>query len=320
MPTTPSSETSSIYFDAPLPPFHMSTLPQDLDKPVTQREGGDEQPTIADTRHDADKGGKPVHPNGSEGWLPTAELPAEPSSPTHTGPILRKAEDAPSIDSSTSSVPKNTFNRGASVNRTASVSKRSVFTNADGNPVVGSAFIGGAATTGPNAKAEPDESLHHRAAFADASLSAKQLSKIQKTEAKDSRRLSKIIKTEGKVEKQALGVAIQELSELQNVQKVAIKHESQAHTAHARALAILQKNEASFLAARTKYEMAQAQLHAEAEILEISRNNAHEATEHMQEKSQEVDSLRTMFGVDEREREVKLVELTQRRSKHAWRW
>ncbi len=54
----------------------------------------------------------------------------KPVSPTHTGPILRP----PSIDSSTSSAPKNTLNRGASVNRTASVSKRSVFTNADGNP------------------------------------------------------------------------------------------------------------------------------------------------------------------------------------------
>ncbi|KAK0469705.1 uncharacterized protein EV420DRAFT_1634123 [Desarmillaria tabescens] len=310
MPATPSSETSSIYFDAPLIPFNMSAAPQEF----IQGEGADEQPITTG------KGGKALHPNGSEGWLPAAELPPEHVSPTHTGPILRNAEDAPSIGTSTSSVPKNTLNRGASVNRTASVSKRSVFTNADGNPIAGSAFIGGAATTGPNAKAEPDESLYYRAAEADASLSAKQLSKIQKTEAKDSKRLSKIIKAEGKVEKRALGVAIQELSELQNVQKAAVKRESQAHTAHARALAALQKNEAAFLAARTKYEIAQAQLHAEAETLEISRNNAREATEHMQEKSQEVDGLRTMFGIDEREREVKLVELTPKKSKHAWKW
>ncbi len=155
--------------------------------------------------------------------------------------------------------------------------------------------------------------------------------------AKDSKRLSKIIKTEGKVEKQALGVAIRELSELQTVQKAAIKVisntiffddssffctqlESQAHTAHARALAALQKAEAAFHAARTKYETAQAQLQAETETLNSSRNNAREATEHMQEKSQEVDGLRTMFGVDEREREVKLVELTPKKSKNGWKW
>ncbi|KAK0223287.1 hypothetical protein IW262DRAFT_1268641 [Armillaria fumosa] len=255
-----------------------------------------------------------IHPNGSEGWLPAADILAEPASPAH--PIRH----APSIVSSTSSVPKNTLNRGASVNRAASVSKRSVFTNADGNPIAGSAFIGGAATTGPNAKAEPDESLHHRAASADALLSEKQLAKIQKIEAKDSKRLSKIIKTEGKVEKQALGVAIRELSELQTVQKAAIKRESQAHTAHARALAAVQKTEAAFHAARTKYETAQAQLQAETETLDSSRNNAREATEHVQEKSQEVDCLRTMFGVDEREREVRLIELTPRKSKHAWKW
>ncbi len=165
MPAPPSSETSSVYFDAPLTPFHMSAPPQDIDKPPTH---GDEQPTT----------GKPIHPNGSEGWLPAADLLDEPVSPTHTGPILRP----PSIDSSTSSAPKNTLNRGASVNRTASVSKRSVFTNADGNPIAGSAFIGGAAMTGPNAKAEPDESLHHRAASADALLSEKQQAKIQKIE------------------------------------------------------------------------------------------------------------------------------------------
>ncbi|KAK0193844.1 hypothetical protein F5146DRAFT_405596 [Armillaria mellea] len=289
MAAPPSSETSSIYFDAPLTPTHMSAH-NDIDKPI--------------------------HPNGSEGWLPAADILAEPASPAHTGPIHRP----PSINSSSSSVPKNTLTRGASVNRTASVSKRSVFTNADGNPIAGSAFIAGAATTGPNAKAEPDESLHHRAASADALLSEKQLAKIQKIEAKDSKRLSKIIKTEGKVEKQALGVAMRELSELQTVQKSAIKRESQAHTAHARALAAVQKTEAAFHAARTKYETAQAQLQAEMETLDSSRNNAREATEHVQEKSQEVDGLRTMFGVDEREREVKLVELSPKKSTHAWKW
>lgn len=70
-----------------------------------------------------------------------------------------------------------------------------------------------------------------------------------------------------------------------------------------------QKLETAYLAARTKYESTQAQLHAEAEALETCRNSARELTERIQEKSQEVDSLRVMMSVDEREREVKLGQL-----------
>jgi hypothetical protein len=40
---------------------------------------------------------------------------------------------------------------------------------------------------------------------------------------KEGKRLSKIIKQEGKVEKQALEVAINELGELQKIQKSAVK-------------------------------------------------------------------------------------------------
>lgn len=87
------------------------------------------------------------------------------------------------------------------------------------------------------------------------------------------------------------------------------QREAKVHTTHSKALSVFQKHEAVYLAARTKYETAQAQLNSEAEALDISRSNAREATERMQEKSQEVDSLRTMFGVDARERAAKLDEL-----------
>jgi hypothetical protein len=58
---------------------------------------------------------------------------------------------------------------------------------------------------------------------------------------------------------------------------------------------------------------------AEQETLDIARNAAVEATTKMQEKSQEVDSLRQTFGVDERERAVKISELTSSKSKSRWR-
>jgi hypothetical protein len=117
---------------------------------------------------------------------------------------------------------------------------RSMFTNAGGQAVNGSTFIAGAATTGPNSTAEADGNLHRRAASADASLTPKQRSKIEKSEgtsfssrndviwinittAKDSKRLSKIIKEEAKAEKKALSVALTELAEIQKLQKQAIK-------------------------------------------------------------------------------------------------
>ena len=99
---------------------------------------------------------------------------------------------------------------------------------------------------------------------------------------------------------------------------IVFQRESKAHTAHSKTVSNFQKVEAAFLAARAKMEIAQAQLNAEAETLDIARSNAREATEAMQEKSQEVDALRTMFGVDAREREVKLVQLNGKKSRGGW--
>ena len=56
-------------------------------------------------------------------------------------------------------------------------------------------------------------------------------------------------------------------------------------------------------------------MNAEQENLEIARNAAVEATAKMQEKTQEVEALRQTYGVDERERAVKIGELTRSTSK-----
>lgn len=96
--------------------------------------------------------------------------------------------------------------------------------------------------------------------------------------------------------------------------------EAKAHTSHTKVLTEFQKLEAIFLAARAKYEAAQARLHSEEETLEIVRNNARDATERLQEKSQEVDSLRTMYGVDERERAAKLAEISAKSAEHKSSW
>ena len=60
-------------------------------------------------------------------------------------------------------------------------------------------------------------------------------------------------------------------------------------------------------------------MNSEAEALEITRANAREVTERIQDKAQEVDRLRTVQGVDEREREARLVQLTGSKSVSRWR-
>ncbi|KAJ7261825.1 hypothetical protein B0H12DRAFT_1272559 [Mycena haematopus] len=210
--------------------------------------------------------------------------------------------------SPTSTISPSPHERAAS-GYAPSLSKHSVFTNADGNTIAGSTFINGAGTTGPNATAQHNDNLHQRGASADAVLNAEQQAKIAKNGAKGSRQLAKIIKTEAKVEKKALNVALKELAELQKIQKTAVKREAKAQGAYTKALSMFQKHEAAFLAARSKYETSQVLLTSNTDALEISRSNAKEATSSMQEKSQELDGLRTMFDVDEKERAIKLGDL-----------
>lgn len=71
--------------------------------------------------------------------------------------------------------------------------------------------------------------------------------------------------------------------------------------------------------AKAKYEATLSRLGAESEALARIRQNSREATEQMQAKSREVDSLRAMYSVDEREREVKLMQLTGSKSRSLFR-
>ncbi|RDB26318.1 hypothetical protein Hypma_006637 [Hypsizygus marmoreus] len=231
--------------------------------------------------------------NDSNGWLPATDLPPE----THpNGAAVTRGGSHLKSSSSTRSLKR-------------SSSRRSLFTNSEGRTIEGSTFIAGAAMTGPGSTGEPNENLAFRAATADASLTSKQRSRIAKSEAQDAKHLSRVIKQEAKTEKRALGVAINELAALQKVQTLAIRNEARAQAARTKIFADFQKEEALFLAARSKFEAAQSRLNSEDETMEIVRNNAQEATERLQEKAQEVDSLRTMFGVDERERAAKMTEL-----------
>ncbi|KAF8206265.1 hypothetical protein K438DRAFT_1756351 [Mycena galopus ATCC 62051] len=258
---------------------------------------------------------------------PSTEIPASESksasnrpAPTSSSPVPQtEAELAESRDVvDPSGVPEPKTSPPSTISpsrhgRAASMGAPSLFTNADGQTIAGSTFINGAGTTGPNATAEHNASLHQRAASADAMLSEEQKAKIAKNGGEycviGNKQLAKIIQNEAKVEKKALNIALKELAELQKIQKTAVKREAKAQAAYTKTLSTFQKHEAAFLAARSKYEASQALLTSNSDTLEISRANAKEATSSMQEKSQEVDGLRTMFDVDERERAVKLGDL-----------
>ncbi|KAJ3988920.1 hypothetical protein F5890DRAFT_1488821 [Lentinula detonsa] len=342
----PSSVSgNSVYYEAPLAHFHMTQDAQDPNLPISDVQESDlsREPTVAgggiklapnavqlsevvDDDGDPEYADEPqqnditAHPNGSEGWLPATDLPPpsdralSPSSqPARSGSVLKKRRPG-SIASKASSVHGGPIFDGVERNRsTRSVgstrSRRSMFTNAEGKPVNGSTFINGAGATGPSATATADGSLHRRMQSADDALTGKQKKKIGQAEVKQGQRLSKVIKSESKVEKKSLEIAIQELGELQKIQKTAVKRESKAHTTHTKAVTAFHKAEEAYLAARTKYEIAQAAMQSEADNLEIARNNARGATENMQEKATEVDGLRKVFGVDEREREVMMNDL-----------
>jgi hypothetical protein len=94
-----------------------------------------------------------------------------------------------------------------------------------------------------------------------------------------------------------------------------LQTEEKAHSTHTKMLSQFQQEEKAFLAARSKYEAAQARLHAEEEVLETVRNSGKDLMQRLQEKSQEVDGLRTTYAVDERERAEKLAELAKHSSR-----
>ncbi|KAF7321684.1 DNA binding protein Ncp1 [Mycena kentingensis (nom. inval.)] len=227
-----------------------------------------------------------------------------------TSPDLAATAATAAVTATPGTSPTSSVQQKAAHARAASLAQRSIFSNADGQSVSGSTFINGAGTTGPHAVAEHGESLHFRAASANATLSEEQRARIAKTESKSNKQIAKVVKAEAKLEKKALDVAVNELAILQKMQKTAVKREEKAQSTYNKSLSTFQKHEAAFLAARAKFEASQALLTANTDTLEISRSNAKQATEKLQDKAQEVDGLRTVFDVDEKEREVKLVELT----------
>ncbi|TFK48061.1 hypothetical protein OE88DRAFT_1635269 [Heliocybe sulcata] len=170
-------------------------------------------------------------------------------------------------------------------------------------------FSTGPGTIGPAISPEPDLRMSLRERTAESVLTPRQKSKITKEELKEGKRLSKIIQTEQKAERQALELTMKELAELTKLQKQAMKDESRAHTAHATTLKGFHKTELAYLAARAKYESALTDLKNAEEGLEQTRRHAEMVTDMVREKMREVEELRGMKRVDDRERAVKVTEL-----------
>jgi hypothetical protein len=163
MSATPASERS-LYFDAPIANFHSPVSPvMKTDSPThpPPDAGG---ATYDKEKHDMQNDVLLLVPNGGP-VADTAPREASKDGVVRTGSVL------------VSSLPTTRSNSPP-----ISSPSRGMFTNADGQVVNGSTFIAGAATTGPNSTAEADGQLHRRAASADASLTPKQRSKIEKSE------------------------------------------------------------------------------------------------------------------------------------------
>ena len=194
------------------------------------------------------------HPSGSEGWLPTEDVPQQRPEPRRHSPtpVRRTSKSSARIkdnDNLDATIAANAEAASATPRRVGSIgrpgSRKGVPTTTEARPIPGSAFLGGAGATGPKAIAEEDMAMTARNQEAQASLTPKQKSRIAKTEggmsciqmkfpfclivlqfpqtAKHDKRLSKIIKEEGKAEKNALAIAIDELDSLQKIQKGTIK-------------------------------------------------------------------------------------------------
>ena len=83
------------------------------------------------------------------------------------------------------------------------------------------------------------------------------------------------------------------------------QEEAEFHTRHSRALSDAHKAEMQLLVARTANEREQAGLRAAGEELEASRKHARETTDMLRDKMQEIERLRVLKGVDDREGAVK---------------
>jgi hypothetical protein len=125
-------------------------------------------------------------------------------------------------------------------------------------------------------------------------------------------------------------VVINQLSQLQTLQRAAIKREKDCHTNYIKVQATFNENEVALYVAKANYDIAQAKVRAMLESLEASRKSAREATAAMQDKAKEVEFSRVTsklntvwFSVQsshyrrshflpkkQREREAKKVQIT----------
>lgn len=131
---------------------------------------------------------------------------------------------------------------------------------------------------------------------------------------KDAKLLSKVIKSEGKSQKANLTAFLKELSKIQKAQKQASKDESKAASAHSKATARAHKLHTKFLAAKAAYDNAESDLKARTEYLDFSKKHAQETTADLSMKSRELEELRRAKAVDDREREAKLMQLSQKKN------
>ncbi|KAH8117881.1 hypothetical protein DFH11DRAFT_1503376, partial [Phellopilus nigrolimitatus] len=178
------------------------------------------------------------------------------------------------------------------------------------------AFAGGAAITSPTSRPDDDPALHQRAATAESGLSDEAVAKINKAELKDAKRLSKVIKGEGAAQKKHLDAQLKELANLQKLQKKASAEESKTHAAQGKASKNVHKLRTKYLQAKADYERSDAELRAKDEQYAASCEYAQQMTEKLGEKTHELEELRRQKGVDDREREAKLVELAEARKKN----
>jgi len=211
----------------------------------------------------------------------------------------------------------------------------------------GGAFAAGAvmATSENEVEEELRSEFHERLTVAERSLTRKQTLKIQKEELAVSKRISKIVQSEGKAESNSLQGAIDELKDIQKMQRVAVKEETSIHASHVKSLqrchetdivvisakAELEKVEAEIAArlakvqaklnklrvkaqskvdrAQAEAEKAKADVRARENHREASRRHSEQMTDWVREKRKEVEVLRGWKAVDDRERGVKLNEL-----------
>ena len=120
----------------------------------------------------------------------------------------------------------------------------------------------------------------------------------------------KVIKSEGSAQEKSVKNTLSELIKLQKVQKKAAGDESKALTLHGKATKYAHKLHTKFLAAKAKDEKAAADERAKAGQLEASRSYAAQMTERLAADTKAYEELHAQLLVDQRERAVKLDELT----------